>query len=334
MPDRNLTEEEKKRRRLEMAGQRPIDRANQSYTGSPPALQGQSLPINDQIRQKVAPYWQDVKTGAAKSLMGVMDMGAKLNQPHKYMSAADFQRPNLESPRNAVPLPETSLEQEKAKATQKPELAAAGDAPQGGALQPVRQNAPVSKPMGQAPPNRYQDMYFSGDMDAQQRFFDAMPENQRPVHLIRGTNESYFSPITGQEYASKLEAAHGVTHQDMMGKYGIDTPLQASMAEKKMGLTADGKSQPKFDVTKIATGDGLEEKVAVTGSDGIPRFYGPNDPPPPAPERIAFMQGLASKWHTLPENSQRDFLSNMSKEERSEFKTLIQQMIGQYGGAR
>jgi hypothetical protein len=115
--------------------------------------------------------------------------------------------------------------------------------------------------------NRYLDMAYAGS-DELQKYVQGMPESDRPVDLIRGTQRSFYDPRSQREYGTMAEAAYGVSRPEMMEQYAIDAPMQSKERMAIMEMMGRGEKGQEFTYQKMsdpATGQDYLIKLSKDG---------------------------------------------------------------------
>lgn len=251
----------------------PIQRLNQNYinrTGSyqlPP-----SNPVPDTqpgaVRRGGRDIWTRVKQELHNIRQGIVN-APRPTYPHEEAAGvAPYQTPFvkkvgeiLKSPRPPYPheIRDAQIAAESGKPTRQPARSSIVPAAEAAAytmpLKPahrpgvptVETGAPASTyDRGEGAPtgttraasaistgNRYLDMYYAG-AKAQNKYLGKLPPGQAPIETIRGTKRAYWSPTTGREHATALEAAYGVDHKEEAAKAAARSKQQHELAKERI----------------------------------------------------------------------------------------------------
>jgi hypothetical protein len=138
--------------------------------------------------------------------------------------------------------------------------------------------SPASTEGGFASPTRMKGSMPFGARDARleeiasaspkqlQEIYEKMPEEERPVHMIRGTDQSYFDPGSQQEYRTFREGLAG-------GQSRVAAPMQTGASTAGGGMTAYQSAQIEQKGKEF--GFKLNQAVLKAGNDAVKTAFGP-----------------------------------------------------------
>jgi len=274
----------------------PFASANTNYTKRIPALQGGANPIDTRFEEGLKRYMdmarqsqtgQDMEKGVKSMLGGFADAGKELgaNIPRAMQMAPAIGAAGQAVRAGNITFGQSAEEMRKMPArpeSDAPYSVIPGNPPPGrkneppvtarpGEPQTAQQAASPQYQQPQQTGNRYLDIARAGSDDLQ-KYIQGMPEDQRPIDLIRGTDRSFYDPRSQQEYATMAEAAFGVNRADAMQQYGIEAPIDAQM--KMAQMKGEGASEPKYKSFTFERPVGQGQGIGIFDEkSGQPRFY-------------------------------------------------------------